>query len=68
MAKSAFSKRKKLLTKGMSSPVKKTIVKALIVSVALYCVESWSLKEDIRTLEAFDMWIYQKLPIVMLYI
>jgi len=23
------------------------------VSVALYCVDSWSLKEDIRTLEAF---------------
>jgi len=21
-----------------------------------YCVESWSLEEDIRTLEAFDMW------------
>jgi len=37
----------------MSSPVKKTIVKAFIVSVVLYCVESWSLKEDIKILEAW---------------
>jgi len=37
----------------MSSPAKKTIVKALIVSVVLYCEESWSLNEDIQILEAW---------------
>jgi len=44
MAKEVFSKRKELLTKGLSCPAKKTIVRALIVSVALYCVKSRSLK------------------------
>ncbi len=49
MAKDAFSKRKELLTRGMSNAVKKKIVKTVIWSIALYCAETWSLmKEDIR--------------------
>ena len=40
MAKDAFSKRKELLTRAMSRPVKKRIVKAVVWSVALYCAEA----------------------------
>jgi len=56
MAKDAFSKRMKLLTRGMSTAVKKRIVRALIWSVALDSAETWSQrKEDNGKLEDFEM-------------
>ena len=61
MAKDAFSKRKELLTRGMSKRVKK-IVKTVIWSVAMYSAETWSLrKEDIRRIEALEMWIWRRM-------
>ena len=62
MAKGAFSKRKELLTKGLSRTVKKKIVKAVVWSVALYGAETWALrKEDVRRLDAFEMWVWRKM-------
>ncbi len=40
MAKDAFSKRKELLSPGMSKEVKKRIVKTVMSSVALYSGET----------------------------
>ena len=62
MAKQVFSRRKEMLTRGMSRRVKKKMVKTLIWSVALYCAESWTMKTDIvRRLEAFEMWIWRRM-------
>src|SRR6218665_2774480 len=43
--------------------IKKRIIKAVIVwSVALYAAETWTYrKEDIRRLEAFDMWVWKRM-------
>src|SRR6218665_2245819 len=41
--------------------IKKRIIKAIIWSVALYAAETWTYrKEDIRRLEAFEMWVWRK--------
>ena len=54
MARDAFSKRKVLRFRGLSRAVEKRIVKAMVWSVALYCAETWSLRnEDIIKMEAF---------------
>src|SRR5580698_2115631 len=45
MAKDAFSKRRELLTKGLSRSVKKRIVRAIVWSVALYGAETWALQK-----------------------
>ncbi len=58
MAKEAFNNKKELLTKSLRKDVKKKIVKAVVWSVALYGAETCTLlKEDVRRLEAFEMWI-----------
>ena len=62
MAKDAFSKRKDLLSGGLSRVVKKRIIKSMVWSVALYGAETWTLKkEDIRKIEAFEMWIWRQM-------
>ena len=62
MAKEAFSKRRELLTKGLSLATKKKIIKTLIWSVALYGAETWTLKADVkRRLEALEMWIWRRM-------
>ena len=46
----------------MSRVVKKRIIKSMVWSVALYGAETWTLrKEDIRKIEAFEMWIWRKM-------
>ena len=42
--------------------MKKRMVKAFVCSVALYRSETWTLqKEDIRRLEAFDIWFWRRM-------
>ena len=42
--------------------MKKRIVKAIVWSVALYGSETWTLQEeDIRRLEAFEIWIWRQM-------
>ena len=62
MAKDAVSKRKDLLSGGLSRVVKKRIIKSMVWSVALYDAETWTIrKDDIRKIEAFEMWIWRKI-------
>src|SRR6218665_1697523 len=49
----------KLLRGKLNKNLKKRIIKSMIWSVVLYGSETWTLrKEDIRRLEAFEMWIW----------
>ena len=42
--------------------LKKRIIKSMIWSMVLYGSETWTLrKEDIRRLEAFEMWIWRRM-------
>ncbi len=51
-----------LLTKSLRKEVKKKIVKAVVWSVALYGAETWTLlREHVRRLEAFEMWIWRRM-------
>lgn len=62
MAKDAFNRRKELLRRNMSIPVKKSIVKTVVWSVALYGCETWALKkDDIQRLNALEMWIWRRM-------
>jgi len=62
MAKTAFNKKKVLLTKTLSKDIKKRIIKAVVWSVALYGAETWTLqKEEVRRLEAFEMWVWRRM-------
>ena len=60
-AKDAFNKRKELLSKSMNKPLKKRIVKALVWPVAYGC-ETWVMKKEaMDRLEAFEMWVLEKI-------
>src|SRR6218665_1243138 len=62
MAKNAFNQRKELLSKSLNKDIKKRIIKAIVWSVALYAAETWTYrKEDIRRLEAFEMWVWRRM-------
>ena len=62
LAKEAFSKRGELLTKSFRKEVKKMMVKTLVWSTLLYGSETLTLrKEDIRRLEAVEMWIWRRM-------
>src|SRR6218665_3217679 len=62
MAKNAFNQRKELLSKSLNKDIKKRIIKAIVWSVALYAAETSTYrKEDIRRLEAFEMWVLRRM-------
>jgi hypothetical protein len=62
MAKTAFNKRKELLTKCLKTETKKKIVKTIIWSILLYGSETWTLQEsDKKKIEAFEMWIWRRM-------
>ncbi len=62
LGKEAFNRRKELMRRGLSKELKKQMVKTLIWSVVLYASETWTLrKEDIKRLEAFEMWIWRRM-------
>ena len=62
MAKNAFHQRKELLRKTLNKDIMKRIIKTIIWSVAFYAAEAWTYKkEDIRRLEAFEMWVGRKM-------
>lgn len=61
-AKEAFGNRKELLTKSIKKTTKIKIVKTLVWTTLLYGCETWTLrKEDIRKLEALEMWIWRRM-------
>jgi hypothetical protein len=58
MAKTAFCKRKELLTRNMNQSVKRWIINAVVWSVLLYGSETWTMRsEDIQRIGAFEMWV-----------
>jgi len=58
MGKDGFYKRKELLRGKLNKNLKKRIIKSMIWSMVLYGSETWTVrKEDIKRLEAFEMWI-----------
>ena len=62
LAKEAFSKRRELLTKNFRISVKKKMVKTLIWTTLLYGCETWTMNvDDVRRLEALEMWIWRKM-------
>jgi len=62
MAKTAFSKRRELLTNGLKAETKKKIIKTLVWSIVLYGSETWTLQDrDKKKLEAFEMWIWRRM-------
>ena len=61
-AKEAFSNRKELLTKSLKKSTKIKIVKTLVWTTLLYGCETWTIrKEDIRKLEALEMWLWRRM-------
>ena len=62
LAKTAFSRRKELLTKRMNRRVRKRLVKTIVWPILMYGCETWTLrKEEIRRLEAFEMWCWRRM-------
>ena len=62
LGKDAFTKRGKLMRGGLNKSLKKRLIKTLVWSVALYWSETWTIrKEDMRRLEAFEMWIWRRM-------
>jgi len=61
LGKEAFNKKSDLMRGSLSLHLKKRMMKAFVWSVALYGSETWTLqKEDIRLLEAFEIWIWRR--------
>jgi len=57
MAKAAFNKKKALFTSTLDLELRKKLVKCYIWSIALYGVETWTLRAlDQKHLESFEMW------------
>jgi len=62
MEKNAFYKRGELLRGSLNMKLKKRMVKTLVWSVVLYGSETWTLRrDDIKILEAFEMWIWRRM-------
>jgi len=62
LGKTTFSKRKELLRGSLSLGLKKRMVRVLVWSVVLYGSETWTLRQKhIRSLEAFEMWIWRRM-------
>ena len=62
MGKDAFYKRGELLRGSLNKKLKKRMVKTLVWSVVPYGSETWTMrKDDIKRLEAFEMWIWRRM-------
>src|SRR6218665_3421568 len=62
IGKEAFSKRRELLRGKVNRTLKIRIIKTLIWSMVLYGAETWTMrKEDIKRLEAFEMWTWRRM-------
>jgi hypothetical protein len=62
MAKAAFNRKKTLFTSKLDLELRKKLVKCYIWSIALYCVETWTLRKlDQRYLESFEMWCWRRM-------
>jgi len=66
LEKEAFNKKKDLMQKSLNLHLRKRLAKVFVWSIMLYGSETWTLqKEDIRRLEAFEMWIWRRMMKVL---
>ena len=62
MGKNAFMTKKNLLTSQLDLELRKSIVKAIVWSVALYGAETSTITQKHRKmLEGFEIWIWRKM-------
>lgn len=62
LGREAFNKNKELMRGKLELSLKKRLIKTIIWSGVLYGSETWTLqKEDIKRLEAFEMWLYRRI-------
>jgi hypothetical protein len=62
MAKVAFNKKRTLFTSTLDLELGKKLVKCYIWSIALYGVETWTLRAvDQKYLESFEMWCCRRM-------
>jgi len=62
MAKAAFNKKKNLFTSILDLNLRKKLVKCYIWSMALYGVETWTLRATYRKhLGSFKMWCWRRM-------
>jgi hypothetical protein len=66
MAKSAFNKKRILFTSTLHLELRKKLVKCYVWSIALYGVETWTLRaEDQKHLESIEMWWKRSVGLIM---
>jgi hypothetical protein len=62
MAKSAFNKKRDLLTAKMELELRKKLVKCYIWSIPLYGAETWTLQAvDQKNPENFEIWCWRRM-------
>jgi hypothetical protein len=62
MGKAAFNKKETLFTSKFDLELRKKLVKCYIWSIALYGVETWTLRKlDQKYLESFQMWCWRRM-------
>jgi hypothetical protein len=62
MAKAAFNKKKTLFTSKLDLELRKKLVKCYIWSIALYGVETWTLRKlDQKYLESIEMCCWRRM-------
>lgn len=62
MGKVAFEEKRRVLTGNLDLELRKRMMKCFVWSVMLCGAETWELrKEDIRRIEAFEMWVYRRM-------
>jgi hypothetical protein len=62
MAKAAFNKKKVLFTSTLDLELRKKLQKCYIWSIALYGVETWTLRAvDQKHLGSFEMWCWKRM-------
>jgi len=62
MAKAAFNKKRTLFTSTLDLELRKKLVKCYVWSIALYGVETWTLRAvDQKHLGSFEMWCWRRM-------
>jgi hypothetical protein len=62
MANAAFHKKRALFTSTLNLELRKKLMKCYILSIALYCAETWTIRAvDQKHLESFEMWCWRRM-------
>jgi len=64
--KRSILKEERTFERNSKQKIEDTVIKTLIWSVVLYGSETWTMgKEDVKRLEAFEMWIWRRMEKVI---